>query len=1566
MDAMDQITAIDDESSEVPRKSVFDRLTPSQNKSLESDDGKKKEKPGASFASLFRDDSSDNNLNFFPLKEKISNLIELPLDLVKKAEKTYNSTLYGYFLGPRLYFPNVLKEVKRLWGSFGFVEAMMNENGFFFFRFNGVSGMNKVLEGGPWMIRVFPLFVFPWDPLQGLVKPEHKSCPLWVKLHNIPLVAFNSEGISRIASALGEPKRMDESTAAMCEKAWGRPGYARVLVDVWAVGELKKELKVIVPNSYGGKGVEVIVNVEYGWEPSQCSHCKVFGHKTSMCVKAVKQTNQLKDKGISKDADGFTLVQHKKTKGIVIKEPTQGIKQSKPKQIYVPVDKTRGSSFEKGSTSTGTIDSGTIPPKPMVEKDKEQISKGNSLARGPEVDGANSNATPNVVERTTENVKPSKQSETQVPYSNLKEFMEARGMTFSNSFAALTGHDLSKCQERMTLVINHLMFKLGCWNVRGLNSSIKQREVRHLIQVHSLSFCALLETHVAVSKLNEIASFVFGSWYWISNQTVSTHAVRILIGWNPLVFDVMVIGMTDQAVHCQMSLIGSSNTFFVTLVYGSNNTITRRVLWEELSRFAAMSRNSPWCLLGDFNATISPDETLGGTVRRDVRMEDFADCVSRLNVFDLRYYGCFFTWSQKPSGGQGIYKKLDRVMVNAEFVDLFPISSVTFCSRGVSDHCPGIVTMDSRRIKKNPQFRFDNFMSSHMEFLPLVEKFWKIPIVGTYAFSVVSKLKNLKQYLRKLRSKHGSMSDWEIFRLLKADLMQTQMTFFARLFSGVYEFSSSGFIQRAKVNWIKEGDSNTAFFHKAVKERRNASLITKVVNMHGEEVCGHEVGPAFVEFFQSLLGHSDANVNPVIPLDFFQRKLTIEDANLMIRPITKEEVKLAMFSIGDDKAPGSDGYTSHFFRKTWHIVGPEVELAVQDFFYRGRLLRELNHTSVCLIPKSSNASRVTDYRPISLCTTIYKCIAKIISWRIKDHLDVLVSSNQSAFIPGRRITDNILMAHELMDGYGRQGGPPRCSFKIDIQKAYDSVDWRFLGIILDRLGFHPIMRHWIMEIVTTSSFSVMVNGESHGFFKGGKGLRQGCPLSPYLFTLVMETFSSLFRRRVARDEAFSFHKGCASLSITHLCFADDLMVFTKGDVNSVMVLKEVLEDFAKISGLTDHSVVVASFKIDDLKAGYPFVKVSIGDGSTTNAWEDAWLDCGHLADFVSYRFIHASGFSQTTTVRQLLDTFHDGWPDTWNTRFPVLTNLTLPSIRPNELDTVRWESDGQGDERIPPLWVLYLGGDRFGLSAIFQNTRFVCGRLVSIGSQHKTAWLPGRRNHRILSAVFVVSRMILMITCFLSVWLQIMENVHWVGFPCSWHAIVDALSNPTMAPLTVECKLALAASVYNIWCERNRRLFGGQQRPIPQVVQTIMANILDRIAWKRKKLMNSNHVLGLACFVLFFLYKIAWFPFKKKISGLKPNLGKSSVYFSNVDPQTLQAILDILPFNVGNLPFRYLGVPLSSKRLIVNDFAPLVANVRSRLLNWKTKFLSFGGRIQLIRSVLESLHVTTDKIRLLD
>ncbi|GKC67731.1 putative RNA-directed DNA polymerase, partial [Tanacetum coccineum] len=193
--------------------------------------------------------------------------------------------------------------------------------------------------------------------------------------------------------------------------------------------------------------------------------------------------------------------------------------------------------------------------------------------------------------------------------------------------------------------------------------------------------------------------------------------------------------------------------------------------------------------------------------------------------------------------------------------------------------------------------------------------------------------------------------------------------------------------------------------------------------------------------------------------------------------------------------------------------------------------------------------------------------SKIIVDRVKEGLGDIVSINQTAFVPGRRISDNILLTQELMRNYHRRRGPPRCAFKVDIQKAYDTIDWKFLENILVGFGFHPKMVHWIMVCVSGASYSICVNGNLHGFFKGKRGLWQGDPLSPYIFTLVMEVLTLILQRRVHDSDEFQYHHLCEQQRIINLCFADDLFLFARGHPTSVSVIMDALDEFKQVSGL---------------------------------------------------------------------------------------------------------------------------------------------------------------------------------------------------------------------------------------------------------------------------------------------------------------------------------------------------------------------------------------------------------------
>lgn len=280
---------------------------------------------------------------------------------------------------------------------------------------------------------------------------------------------------------------------------------------------------------------------------------------------------------------------------------------------------------------------------------------------------------------------------------------------------------------------------------------------------------------------------------------------------------------------------------------------------------------------------------------------------------------------------------------------------------------------------------------------------------------------------------------------------------------------------------------------------------------------------------------------------------SLQQARLLERDASDDEILHTLKHMKHNKSPGPDGFNVHFFIHTWEIFGNVFTSAIQSFFRQGCLLRGSNSTAIALVAKIPNLS-MSDLRPISCCNTTYKCIFKIIASRLKGILPTIISPYQSAFISGRRIGDNILLAQVLFRNYHRPYGPAKCAIKINLRKAFDSVSWDFLLSALKLFNFPPKFLYWIKACITTTSFSVKVNGAPCGYFKGAKGLRQGDPLSRYLFVIVMEVLS-LMLSKASKDPAFRFHWKTAPISLTHLCFADDLIIFSHRDLASVMIIK---------------------------------------------------------------------------------------------------------------------------------------------------------------------------------------------------------------------------------------------------------------------------------------------------------------------------------------------------------------------------------------------------------------------------
>lgn len=287
----------------------------------------------------------------------------------------------------------------------------------------------------------------------------------------------------------------------------------------------------------------------------------------------------------------------------------------------------------------------------------------------------------------------------------------------------------------------------------------------------------------------------------------------------------------------------------------------------------------------------------------------------------------------------------------------------------------------------------------------------------------------------------------------------------------------------------------------------------------------------------------------------------------MVAVPTEEEITKTLFGMPKSKAPGPDGFSVEFYWEALSVVGPQTIAAVKEFFVSSRLQHSVNATAISLVPKIPGADRLTLFRPIALCTTVYKVISRLLKKKLQVVVADAVQTNQVGFVKGRLLCENVLLASELVSDFHLPGHTTRGCLKVDLTKAYDNLDWRFLLNVLEAIDLPPIVIDWIKECVTTPSYNLVINGELHGYFEGKKGLRQGDPISSLLFVLAMDVLSKKLDKGVM-DGVFGLHPSCEAPLITHLSFADDILIFFDGTEDSLRGILSILEEFRSASGLS--------------------------------------------------------------------------------------------------------------------------------------------------------------------------------------------------------------------------------------------------------------------------------------------------------------------------------------------------------------------------------------------------------------
>ncbi|XP_010430973.1 PREDICTED: uncharacterized protein LOC104715251 [Camelina sativa] len=588
------------------------------------------------------------------------------------------------------------------------------------------------------------------------------------------------------------------------------------------------------------------------------------------------------------------------------------------------------------------------------------------------------------------------------------------------------------------------------------------------------------ETKVQETNVSRVLGRTFGDWNLVSNYEFSRLGRVWVLGSRQTTLQ--VVFKSGQLITCSVKLGGGTEEFWCSFIYACNTVEERKERWRDIQQQhdLASLRGKPWILMGDFNETLDIDEHSNSLVTPMVTlgMRDFHDTQIYCSLVDLRAIGPLFTWCNNQENGP-ICKKLDRILHSVAWDSFFPNSYFLMEAGGCSDHLRGKIYLDAGKLKQlKPLLRELS-----------CNKLSDISRRATAAYEDLCAKKlavHAHPTLHNLAEEASANARWEHVAGLEETFLK----------------------QRSKLHWLHVGDKNNRAFYNAIKERQSLNFINEVIDPSGRCLTTmDDIKAEGVRFFSHLLTHQPpafTGLSTETLQDLLPVWCSLSQQDALLLEVSGVEVKQVLFRCHQINLQ------VEFFKSAWSVLGPDLTKAVQSFFQFGFLPKGVNTTILALIPKTTTSKEMKDYRPISCCNVLYKIISKLLANRLKAILPNFIAPNQSAFIKDRLLMENILLATEIVKDYHKEGISPKCAMKIDISKAFDSVQWPFLLNVLTALNLPT---------------------------------------------------------KAAAARHFGYHPRCKGLQLTHLCFADDIMVFSDGRASSMEGILHMFKDFAAYSSL---------------------------------------------------------------------------------------------------------------------------------------------------------------------------------------------------------------------------------------------------------------------------------------------------------------------------------------------------------------------------------------------------------------
>ncbi|XP_028550871.1 uncharacterized protein LOC114579679 [Dendrobium catenatum] len=573
----------------------------------------------------------------------------------------------------------------------------------------------------------------------------------------------------------------------------------------------------------------------------------------------------------------------------------------------------------------------------------------------------------------------------------------------------------------------------------------------------------------------------------------------LMVCWRKDLATFSILVASPQTIIGEL-YIANKGKWIIASVYGNNDLYKRKNLWNTLEGISKPV--FPIIIGGDFNCILSQKDKLGGKRFKYTQgVQDFNNFISSCDLHELKFIGPRYTWCNNKTGGARIMERLDKCFLNSAALLSIINPVVKHLPRIASDHCPILVNLFNPTIRRKRFIKYEEVWSSYAASTGIVKNSWNKNMVGDPS-------------------------------------------------------------SRAKTKWLRDGDSNTKFFNAYATGRRSSNWINQIKGSNGKITSDpSEVEDIFVSFFKNKWREKDCYLSGW-PKPF--NVLNVFDKGVLLKEFKKEELDEVVKHLEAGISPGIDGISYSFIKTFWSIISKDVWKAILSFFELGTMCPNWKENLITLIPKTGNLMLPSSFRPISPCLSVYKLIAKMLLNRMLFIIPKLVSEEQAAFIKGRSSSEHILLAQEVCNKFRfSKAKKGLMAIKIDMEQAYDSMSWSTLTQVLMNLGFPDKFANFLIQCVSNTKFSIIVNGNYSEWIEAKRGFRQGCPLSPFLFILCSQLLTDEVKRN---GKELGIKIAPIVENISHLLYADDIVFFLKANGSCVKKEKEILNRYYKCTG----------------------------------------------------------------------------------------------------------------------------------------------------------------------------------------------------------------------------------------------------------------------------------------------------------------------------------------------------------------------------------------------------------------